>query len=123
MKKIQTKIITMIVLATVCVSFTTGLMGMLVTRYSTTAAIEKNLRETADLAALAAQNMISTYTLTIAEIASNPTLVDDDVSLEEKQAFMSLLLQHWMIFQIDTLVRCLAKYSLRCRSLRWKTCR
>ena len=63
-------------------------MGMLVTRYSTTAAIEKNLRETADLAALAAQNMISTYTLTIAEIASNPTLVDDDVSLEEKQAFI-----------------------------------
>lgn len=61
---------------------------MLVTRYSTTSAIEKNLVETAELAALAAENMISTYTLTIAEIASNPTLVDDNISLAEKQAFV-----------------------------------
>ena len=57
---------------------------MLVTRYSTTSAIEKNLVETAELAALAAENMISTYTLTIAEIASNPTLVDDNISKEKK---------------------------------------
>ncbi len=63
-------------------------MSMLVTRYSTTTALEKNLKETADLAALAAQNMISTYTLTIAEMASNPTLVDDDISIEDKQAFI-----------------------------------
>lgn len=61
---------------------------MLVTRYSTISAIEKNLVETAELAALAAENMISTYTLTIAEIASNPILVDDNISLEEKQAFI-----------------------------------
>lgn len=88
MKKIQTKIITMVVLATICVSAIAGIVGTLVTRYSTTSALEKNILETAELAALAAENMISTYTLTIAEMASNPVLVDDSVSPEEKQAFI-----------------------------------
>ncbi len=88
MKKIQTKIITMVVAATMCVSLFTGILSMLVTRYSTVTAIEKNLVETARLAALAAENMISTYTLTISEIASNPTLVDSSISPEEKQAFI-----------------------------------
>ncbi|MCX4308476.1 MAG: methyl-accepting chemotaxis protein [Acetatifactor sp.] len=88
MKKIQTKIVVMVVLATLCVSFVAGLMGMLVTRYSTTSALEKNLLETAKLAALAAENMISTYTLTIAEIASNPILADENTSPEDKQAFI-----------------------------------
>lgn len=88
MKKIQTKIVVMVVLATLCVSFIAGLMGMLVTRYSTTSALEKNLLEMAELAALAAENMISTYTLTIAEMASNPVLADDTASPEDKQAFI-----------------------------------
>lgn len=88
MKKIQTKIVVMVVLATLCVSFVAGLMGMLVTRYSTTSALEKNLLETAELAALAAENIISTYTLTIAEMASNPILVDENTSPEDKQAFI-----------------------------------
>lgn len=88
MKKIQTKIVMLVVLATVCVSFINGLQSMLVTRYSTTAAIEKNLLETAELAALAAENIISTYTLTISEIAANPVLVDETATLEEKQAFV-----------------------------------
>lgn len=88
MKKIQTKIIVMVVLATVCVSLIAGTMGTLVTRYSTTSALEKNLLETAELAALAAENIISTYTLTISEMASNPTLVDESISAEERQAFI-----------------------------------
>lgn len=88
MKKIQTKIIVMVVLATLCVSLSAGIMGTLVTRYSTTSALEKNILETAELAALAAENMISTYTLTISEMASNPTLVDESISAEEKQAFI-----------------------------------
>lgn len=88
MKKIQTKIIIMVVLATLCVSMITGTMGTLVTRYSTTSALEKNVLETAELAALAAENMISTYTLTVSEMASNPTLVDESISAEEKQAFI-----------------------------------
>lgn len=88
MRKIQTKIIAIVVLATVCVSVIAGTMGTMVTRYSTTAALEKNALETAELAALAAENMISTYTLTIAEMASNPTLVDENISPEEKQAFI-----------------------------------
>lgn len=88
MKKIQTKIVIMVVLATICVSMIAGVMGTLVTRYSTTAALEKNLLETAKLAALAAENMISTYTLTISEMASNPVLVNENISPEEKQAFI-----------------------------------
>lgn len=88
MRKIQTKIIAIVVLATVCVSVIAGTMGTMVTRYSTTSALEKNALETAELAALAAANMISTYTLTIAEMASNPTLVDETISPEEKQAFI-----------------------------------
>lgn len=88
MRKIQTKIIAIVVLATVCISVIAGIMGTMVTRYSTTSALEKNVLETAELAALAAENMISTYTLTIAEMASNPTLVDENISPEEKQAFI-----------------------------------
>lgn len=88
MKKIQTKIIVMVVLATVSVSLIAGTMGTLVTRYSTISALEKNILETAELAALAAENMISTYTLTISEMASNPILVDENISAEEKQAFI-----------------------------------
>lgn len=78
----------MVVLATLCVSLIAGTMGTLVTRYSTTSALEKNILETAELAALAAENMISTYTLTISEMASNPILVDEKISAEEKQAFI-----------------------------------
>ena len=88
MRKIQTKIIAMVVLATVCVSVIAGAVSTVVTRYSTTSALEKNVLETAELAALAAENMISTYTLTIAEMASNPILVDETASPEEKQAFI-----------------------------------
>lgn len=88
MKKIQTKIIVMVVLAVLCVSVIAGILGTFVTRYSTTSALEKNLLETAELAALAAENMISTYTLTISEMATNPNLADESISAEEKQAFI-----------------------------------
>ena len=37
---------------------------------------------------MAAENKIATYTLTVAEMASNPILVDENVSPEEKQAFI-----------------------------------
>ncbi len=88
MRKIQTKIIAIVVLATVCVSMIAGIVSTMVTRYSTTSALEKNVLETAELAAMAAENKIATYTLTVAEMASNPILVDENVSPEEKQAFI-----------------------------------
>lgn len=88
MRKIQTKIIAIVVLATVCVSMIAGIVSTMVTRYSTTSALEKNVLETAELAAMAAENKISTYVLTVAEMASNPILVDENVSSEEKQAFI-----------------------------------
>lgn len=88
MRKIQTKIIAIVVLATVCVSMIAGIVSTMVTRYSTTSALEKNVLETAELAAMAAENMISTYTLTIVEMAANPILVDENTTPEEKQAFI-----------------------------------
>lgn len=78
----------MVILATMGISILNSLQGVLVTRKSTVSAIEKNLEETTKLAALAAQNMISSYTLTISEIASNPTLWDEKKSLAQKQAFL-----------------------------------
>lgn len=88
MRKIQTKIIAIVVLAKVCVSMIAGIVSAMVTRYSTTSALEKNVLETAELASMAAENKIATYTLTVAEMASNPILVDENVSPEEKQAFI-----------------------------------
>ena len=88
MKKIHTKIMILIILATLGVSMVNVILSTLISRRSTLTAIEQTLTETTDLAALAAQNMISTYTLTIAEIASSPLLSSPEVSDSEKQAFI-----------------------------------
>ena len=78
----------LIILATLGVSMVNVSLSTLISRRSTLTAIEQTLTETTDLAALAAQNMISTYTLTIAEIASSPLLSSPEVSDSEKQAFI-----------------------------------
>lgn len=78
----------MVILTTMGISILNSLQGIFVTRESTVSAIEKNLEETTKLAALAAQNMISSYTLTISEIASNPTLWDASTSPAQKQDFL-----------------------------------
>lgn len=88
MKKIQTKIMLLVILATMGVAFVNVVLSTLISRNSTMSAIEQSLTETTKLAALAAQNMISTYTLTISEIASSPVLTDPETSLSEKQAFL-----------------------------------
>ena len=88
MKKIQTKIMILVILATMGVSFINVALSTAISRNSTLAAIEQTLIETTDLAALAAQNMISTYTLTISEIASSPILTSPEITLSEKQAFV-----------------------------------
>jgi methyl-accepting chemotaxis protein len=88
MKKIQTKIMILVILATLGVSVVNVALSTAISRNSTLTALEKNLTETTDLAALAAQNMISTYTLTIAEIAASPILTSAELSDEEKQAFL-----------------------------------
>ena len=85
MKKIQTKIMVMVILATMGVAFVNVVLSTMISRNSTVSAIEQSLTETTELAALAAQNMISTYTLTISEIASSPVLTDPEASLSEKQ--------------------------------------
>ena len=68
--------------------FVNVVLSTMISRNSTVSAIEQSLTETTELAALAAQNMISTYTLTISEIASSPVLTDPEASLSEKQAFL-----------------------------------
>ena len=88
MKKIQMKIMLMVMAATLGVSIINSMQSVKTTRSSTISAIEKTLTETTELAASTAQNMISTYTLTIAEIASNTTLYDPKTSLEQKQEFI-----------------------------------
>lgn len=88
MKKIHTKIMILIILATLGVSVVNVALSTAISRRSTLTAIEQTLTETTDLAALAAQNMISTYTLTIAEIASSPILTSSEASDSEKQAFL-----------------------------------
>lgn len=85
MRKIQTKITMLIVIAIIGISLLNVLQGRAITRLSTVSAIEKNLTEATKLAALASQNMISTYTLTIAEIANYPVFSDKDATPEEKQ--------------------------------------
>ena len=99
MKKIQTKIMILVILATMGVSFINVALSTSISRKSTLTALEQTLIETTDLAALAAQNMISTYTLTIAEIASFPILSSSDVTAFEKQAFLQTKVeQYYMRF-------------------------
>lgn len=88
MKKIQTKIMLLIILAAMGVSLVNVILSTVISRNSTTSAIEQTLTETTELAALAAQNMISTYTLTVSEIASSPVLSDPETALSEKQEFL-----------------------------------
>lgn len=88
MKKIQTKIILLVMAAAVGISVLNCIQSVMITRSSTTSAIDKNLAETTELAALSAQNMISTYTSVISEIATNPILTDNKVTPEEKQEFL-----------------------------------
>lgn len=88
MKKIQTKIMIMVIVATMGVAFVNVVLSTTISRNSTLSAIEQSLTETTELAALTVQNTISTYTLTIAEIAASPVLSDPEIPFSEKQAFL-----------------------------------
>lgn len=88
MKRIQTKIMVLVMVATLGISIINCIQSVVTTRSSTISAIEQTLMETTKLAAMSAQNMISTYTLTVAEIASNPILYSASSSQDEKQVFI-----------------------------------
>lgn len=88
MKKIQTKIMILVIIAAMGVSVINVVLSTVISRRSTLTAIEQTLNEATTMAALAAQNMISTYTLTISEIASSPLLSDPDISAAGKQDFI-----------------------------------
>lgn len=78
----------MVMVATLGVSVINSLQSVATTRNSTISAIEKTLTEVTELAASTAQNMISTYTLTIAEMASNPVLYNEKTTLTQKQEYI-----------------------------------
>ncbi len=78
----------MVILATMGVALVNVILSTMISRNSTISAIEQSLVETTELAALSVQNTISTYTLTIAEIASSPILSDPEATPSEKQAFI-----------------------------------
>lgn len=99
MKKIQTKIMLMVMAATLGVSVINSLQSVATTRSSTISAIEKTLTEVTELAASTAQNMISTYTLTVAEMASNPVLYNEKTTLVQKQEYIqSKVEEYYMRF-------------------------
>ncbi len=78
----------LVILAAMGVSIVNVALSTAISRRSTLTALEQTLTETTDMAALAAQNMISTYTLIVAEIASFPVLSSPDATALEKQAFL-----------------------------------
>lgn len=88
MKKIQTKIMMLVVFAALGVSVFSSVQSVIVTQSSTMSAIEKLMVETTELAAMSAQNAILTYTYTIGEIAANSVLADEKLTPEEKQSFL-----------------------------------
>lgn len=89
MKKIQTKITTIIIAATMVIALICIILGGLISKTSTLDALDKSITETSTVAALAAQNMMSTYTSTISEIANTSLLADDSVSVAEKNRLLA----------------------------------
>ncbi len=87
-RQIKEKLMIFVITATLIVAVISGGLGMLLTNYSTNSAVKKNLSELPKLAAMAAQNSISTYTYTIGEIASNEVLSSEASTPEEKDAFV-----------------------------------
>lgn len=88
MKKIQTKISRVIVIATVIVAVLNVVVGGIITSISTSDTLEDTLKETVEVAAVAVQNTIATYTSTVSEIASNAILSNSDSSPQEIQNFL-----------------------------------
>lgn len=87
-KKIQHKLVAILVATVMVAAVVTGLLGVGITRVSTIKAISQNAVETAKVAALAAQNTIQTYTAVVSEIGSNDILTDPQIPLEQKKAFL-----------------------------------
>lgn len=88
MKKIQTKIMMLVVFATLGVSIFSSVQSIIITQTSAMSTIKNLLTETTELAAISAKNAIFTYTYTISEIATNPVLADEELTPEEKQSFL-----------------------------------
>lgn len=88
MKKIKTKIMLSIFLAISLTALFLCGTATLITRQSTTSAITTTLSETVSVAANSAKNMISSYTVTIEEIATSPILTSPISSALDKKTFL-----------------------------------
>lgn len=89
MKKIQNKIVSTVTVVALAVAIISCVCGILITRFSTAAAVEKSIEETASISAMATENAISIYTSVVKEIASNSILTDENVSAQEKKDFLN----------------------------------
>lgn len=87
-KKIQNKISTIIVAAIIIVAVVNAASGIVITYISTVKSLKSSIVETADIAALAAQNMITTYTYTVSEIATHSVFTEENSTPAQKQALI-----------------------------------
>ncbi len=88
MRKVQGKITVIICAIILCVAVINGGVGSAVTHVSTAWALQSSAQELAKVSATAAENMIMSYTMVIAEIASNEILTDGASTLEQKRAYL-----------------------------------
>lgn len=88
MKTIKNKITVVILGIVTVVALLLGILSYIGTQNSTMVAIEKNLLETSKIASIAAQNSIATYTYSVAEMATNPILADETVSIADKKDYL-----------------------------------
>ncbi len=88
MKKIQTKIMMLVIIATLGVSIFCSVQSIIVTQSSTMSAIRELLMESTELAADSAKNAIEKYMVMIDEIADDPTLTDERLTAAQRQSFI-----------------------------------
>lgn len=87
-KKLQTKIILSMIIMAVSIGAAVGVFGTMVTRFSTTDALEKTLTETTKLAAVSAQKSMDIHRELIKYIACEDILVSRTASWQDKHAFL-----------------------------------
>ena len=87
-KKIQYKLVAVLSATVIIAAVAVGKLGIDITEISTIKAISRTAVETAEVAAVAAQNTISTYTGVIQEIGRDDILTSPQTPIETKKAFL-----------------------------------
>ena len=87
-QKLQTKVVLSMILMVFCMGVIVSIFGTLVTRFSTTDALETTLTETTKLAAISAEKSIHVHQELIEYIACQDILTSETATWEEKHAFL-----------------------------------